>query len=104
MGSRYECHQIAQRIPMFWPERVWDVATFRMSGEETDRLRARIVESDGFDPDYLIVEPESPPPELRVRRPGSGRPKRARDSDRAMLRIDLSCVDTDSEDTDCGDF
>jgi hypothetical protein len=104
MGSRYECQLVAQRVPLFWPERVWDEEACRMSQEETDRLTTQIVESDGFDPDSVNSQAASPPVEPKMRRPGSGRPKRARDSDSAILRIDLRSVETDSEDTDFGDF
>jgi hypothetical protein len=104
MGFRYECAQVVQPVPLFWPERVWDDESGKMSPEETDRLRAAIVDSAGFDLDCLAPPPRSPPAEVKVRKVGSGRPRRPREADLPIVKVDLRRVETDSDETDFGDF
>jgi hypothetical protein len=74
-----------------------------MSQEETDRLRDRIVESAGFDPATVDRRPVPPPVELPVKKSGRGR-GRPRGPEPAVLRIPMASLETDPEDTDCGDF
>jgi hypothetical protein len=104
MTSRYDCAAVVQPLPVFWPERVWDVGSSRLSVEDSDRLKAQIEEStiegrEGWQPRI-----RSPVHGAKVKRIVFRRPLRSKDLDSAVIRICMDDLETDSNETDMEDF
>jgi hypothetical protein len=111
MGQRYEPIVVRERVPRFWPPRVWDSRVGLMSEEESGELKRRIdqlniqLEEQATIPACKLKRSQSS--STGIRKPGKvGRPRKygKEDSRSTLVTFRMDNFQTDEDDTDWCDF
>ncbi|KAH0787877.1 hypothetical protein GPJ56_008226 [Histomonas meleagridis] len=87
--QNYECKVYPQKVPTFWPPRVWDKEDNKFSQDESDQLLSLIVSSKSLETEVRRVV-RSRTPSVK---PKSRKSERSRNS---IVKLPMTTFDTDS--------